>query len=140
MDSEARTDGQFQASIPINPLERDMGTQQQIEQLVQVDTYMSRMGTFTIAHKAKDWNHLQRRQQQRAISEAMIKVALRYGKKRYDRGALVYTLSDRNLQRSPYAKFTDALRGLTVVCLQNPTTPQILTAYWHTVTRRRVRK
>lgn len=117
-----------------------MGTQQQIEQLVRIDASISRMGTFTIAHKAKDWNHVERRQQQRAISEAMIKVALMYGKKRYDRGALVYTLSDRSLQRSPYAKFTDVLRGLTVVCLQGAVTPQILTAYWHTVTRRRVRK
>jgi hypothetical protein len=117
-----------------------MDTQKKIQHLVQIDSQMEQIGQLAIAHTRKDWNHLQRRQQQRAISEPMMRVALAYGKKRYDRGALVYTLNERILKHSPYAKFTDVLRGLTVVCLQETATPQILTAYWHYGTCQRVRK
>ena len=69
----------------------------------------------------------------------MIQVALMYGRKRFNKGAMIFTLGDRTLQQTPYAKYTDVLRGLTVVCLVNPSNPQILTAYWHQKIRRRSR-
>lgn len=83
---------------------------------------------------------MQRRQQQRAINNAMIQVALMYGRTSFNKGAMIFTLSDRALEQTPYAKFTDVLRGLTVVCLQAPSDPQILTAYWHEQIKRKVRK
>jgi hypothetical protein len=70
----------------------------------------------------------------------MIQIAITYGQKRFDHhGATVYTLSDRLLKHSPYAKFTNALRGLQVICIHNLNSHQILTTYWNFTTKRRVR-
>jgi hypothetical protein len=93
-----------------------------------------------IASRPKDKNHLQRRQQQRAINNVMIQIALLYGRRHFNKGAEIYTLKDRSLQQSPYAQFTDVFRGLRVVCLKGLPNPQILTVYWHQRTKRRVRK
>lgn len=117
-----------------------MNTQAKIKRLVQADGRRRQIEPITAAKPKKDRNHVQRRQQQRAISDSMIEVALMYGKKHHNRGAILYILGDRSLKRSPYAQFTDVLRGLTVVCEQQATTPHVLTAYWHTAMRRRVRK
>ncbi len=107
-----------------------MSKQQQINQLVKTDSNLSQLHELTIVRKLKDWHHLERRQQQRAINECMMKIALMYGQKHYDRGAVIYTLNDRALQHSPYAKFTDMLRGLTVVCKQGNVGLGIVTTYW----------
>ena len=115
-----------------------MNTQKKIEQLACTDNSVQRIGTLAIAHNSRDRNHLQRRQQQRGISEAMMRIALAYGKKQYRRGALVYVLNDRALKDSPYVQFTDALRGLTVVCLQGMSSVQIITTYWNYLICRRV--
>ncbi|MEE3716582.1 hypothetical protein V2H45_07485 [Tumidithrix elongata RA019] len=118
-----------------------MNTHQQIQQIATTDAQLDRAIAFTPIRKSKDLNHLQRRQQQRAISNDMIRVAIAYGQKHFDRrGAIVYTLGDRQLKQSPYARFTDTLRGLQVICLQGLSTPQILTTYWNFDTKRRVRK
>ncbi len=116
-----------------------MNRHKQIQQIATLDDRLATVDTYIPVCKSKDINHLERRQQQRAISQDMIRVAIAYGQKRFDHGAIVYTLSDRLLKHSPYAKFTDALRGLQVICLQSLNTYQILTTYWNFETKRRVR-
>jgi len=118
-----------------------MNTRKQIQQIAATDERLNQeSAAYTPICKSKDLNHLERRQQQRAISNDMIRVAIAYGQQRFDRrGAIIYTLSDRKLKCSPYAKFTDALRGLQVICLQKFPDTQILTTYWNFDTKRRVR-
>lgn len=117
-----------------------MGTQKQIYLMIKSDANQDKIGTLSIAPRRQDTNHLQRRQQQRAINEAYIKICLLYGQKHHHKGALIFTLNDRTLKQTPYAAFTDVLRGLRVVCLNGLPNPQILTVYWHKETKRRVRK
>jgi hypothetical protein len=107
-----------------------MSTKTQIHQLIQHDTNLIKSSSFTVFTGRTDRNHLQRRQQQRAINDDMIKIALTYGSKDYSYGAIRFTLTDRRLRQSPYAKMTDALRGLRVVCQPSETILQIITAYW----------
>jgi hypothetical protein len=117
-----------------------MNTHKQIQQIAATDDLLDQAIAYTPICKSKDLNHLERRQQQRAISNDMIRVAIAYGQQRFDRhGAIIYILSDRKLQCSPYAKFTDALRGLQVICLHNSPDIQILTTYWNFDTKRRIR-
>jgi len=116
-----------------------MSTQTQIHQLIQQDTNLIKSSSFTVFTGRNDQNHLQRRQQQRAINDDMIKIALTYGRKDYSYGAIRYTLTDRRLRQSPYAKMTDALRGLRVVCQPTDTILQIITTYWDSHTKQRFR-
>ena len=117
-----------------------MNTQKQIQQIASSDTLLQTVIDFSPVRKARDFNHLERRQQQRAITNDMIRVAIAYGQKRFDHhGAIVYTLCDRVLKFSPYAKFTDDLRGLQVICLHQASTPRVLTTYWNFNTKKRVR-
>ena len=117
-----------------------MQTKKQIGLIVERDANQHKIGTLAIASRNLDSNHLQRRQQQRAIDDAMIKIALLYGRKQFSHGAITFTLNDRILRKTPYSQFIDVLRGLRVVCLHGLPNPQILTAYWHEETKRRVRK
>lgn len=117
-----------------------MSIKKQLKLLIESDANKPKIYGLRIAPKHKDSNHLQRRKQQQAISNAMIQVALMYGRKHYNKGAVVFTLNDRNLRQTPYFQFTDALRGLRVVCQTNLPGFQVLTAYWHEETKRRVRK
>lgn len=113
-----------------------MNTHKHRQQLVQTDAYLADIHLPRPAPKAKDPNHAQRRQQQRGINPAMIRIALGYGRKHHRHGAIVFTLSDKTLRYSPYAKFTDTLRGLTVVCSSDITSPQLLTTYWNFACKR----
>lgn len=117
-----------------------MDKNRQISQIMESDANMNHLGTLTPVCKSKDCNHLQRRQQQRAISNAMIQIAVMYGEMQTSHGALTFTLQDKSLQHTPYWRFIDVLRGLRVVCVAGLQNPQILTAYWHEDTKRRVRK
>jgi hypothetical protein len=117
-----------------------MDANRKIKQILDRDINKTRIDHIEAVHRRKDLNHLERRQQQRAISNAMIEVALLYGKKGFSRGAIIFTLNDRNLKWTPYAKFADVLRGLRVVCLAGPPEAKILTAYWHNHTKQKVRK
>ena len=102
----------------------------QIATLIKQDPKVQAINNIVAWNSDKDPDHLKRRQQQRAISEEMIKVALAYGDKKYHRGAALYTLTDRKLAKSPYAKYTQELRGLTIVC-NAKSTLDISTAYWN---------
>ena len=114
-----------------------MDTKKQLNLIVENDFNKYKIGNLTIASRNKDSNHVQRRQQQRCINNAMIKVALMYGRKHFYKGAVIYTLNDKILKQTPYSQFTDALRGLRVVCLNGLPNPQILTTYWHSKTKRK---
>jgi hypothetical protein len=117
-----------------------MSQKKQLGMIVETDSNKDKIGTLRIAHRNKDSNHVQRRQQQRAINNTMIQVALMYGRKHHYKGAVIYTLTDRILRQTPYFRFTDTLRGLRVVCQNQLPEFQLLTAYWHEETKRRVRK
>jgi hypothetical protein len=117
-----------------------MRTIKHLKSTVEKDPNYYKIGLLQAAPRTKDCHHLQRRQQQRGIRSAMIQVALMYGRKHFHKGALIFTLYDRNLRQTPYSQFTDSLRGLRVVCLKGLPNPQILTVYWHQGTKRTVRK
>ena len=104
--------------------------QQQIANIAQNDPEVQAIGTISAWRLAKDPDHLQRRQQQRAIPDFMLQIAMAYGIKRYNKGAARYTLTDRKLAKSPYAKYTQELRGLSVVC-NAKSTSEVSTAYWN---------
>ncbi len=117
-----------------------MSNKKQLNLILESDSNKSKIGILRIAPCKKDSNHWQRRKQQRAINNAMIQVALMYGRKHHHKGAVIYTLNDRSLQQTSYRHLTDVLRGLRVVCLNGLPNPQILTTYWHFETKRRVRQ
>lgn len=112
-----------------------MPLNKELSQMLKNDTKVDQLVQMTPVTKPNDPNHLQRRQQQRAISNDMIKIAIIYGHRQFSHGALTFTLTDRNLRTTPYYRFIDALRGLRVVCIKGLPNPQILTAYWHQKTR-----
>jgi hypothetical protein len=114
-----------------------MSQKKQLNLIVERDSNRNKIGTLKIASPNKDSNHVQRRQQQRCINNAMIQVALMYGRKHFYKGAVIYTLNDKILKQTPYSQFTDALRGLRVVCLNGLPNPQILTTYWHFKTKQK---
>ena len=53
-----------------------MNTHKQIQQIAATDELLDQAIALTPIRKPKDLNHLQRRQQQRAISNDMIRVAI----------------------------------------------------------------
>lgn len=116
-----------------------MNTHKEISRIFQSDSNRTKIQSLTLARPQKDLDHVSRRQQQRAISDEMLRIALLYGRKTYNRGAVIYTLSDRTLEKTPYLKFTHTLRGLRVICKQGVPYPLVLTAYWHHETKHRAR-
>lgn len=114
-----------------------MNSHKQLQQLLGRDQERWKLGQLQRANRDYDQNHLERRQQQRGIDDAMIAITLLHGKRHFYKGASIYTLTDRCLIRTAYEKFIDSLRGLRVVCLAEPPDPIILTAYWHYTTKRR---
>jgi hypothetical protein len=78
-----------------------MNTHKQIQQIAANDNHLDKAISYSPIYKPKDLNHLERRQQQRAISDVMIRVAIAYGQQSFDHhGAIIYTLSDRKLKCS----------------------------------------
>ena len=55
-----------------------MNTHKQIQQIAANDDRLTSKVDFTTICKSKDLNHLQRRQQQRAISNEMMQIAIAY--------------------------------------------------------------
>ena len=112
-----------------------MQKQKQLQRIISTDSaYIHK--PIAIAENDKDPDHARRRQHQRAISSTMIEIAVMYGHQRHSHGSICYTLRDRDLQDSPYAKFTDMLRGLTVVCTEEQQL-RLVTAKWNFKCKRR---
>jgi hypothetical protein len=83
----------------------------------------------------QDASHAQRRAQQRGISDEHIQIALLRGYVEYLAHAKTYTLTDRRLMGTKFAKYADDLRGVRLVTEPpaNPEAPepiQITTVMW----------
>ncbi|HBE17143.1 MAG TPA: hypothetical protein DEG17_23815 [Cyanobacteria bacterium UBA11149] len=109
-----------------------MKFQKQLSQLISTDDIIKTLPRIEAFCSAKDHNHLNRRLQQRAISWDMIKLALAYGKQQYHSGATTWTLLDKSLEYTPYARFIDKLRGLRIIAANysSDNTLKLSTAYW----------
>lgn len=62
----------------------------------------------------------------------MIQLAIAYGKFKYHSHAKTWTLLDRSLIYTPYARFIDKLRGLRIIATNysSDDTLRLSTAYW----------
>ncbi|WP_353259493.1 hypothetical protein [Prochlorothrix hollandica] len=107
-----------------------MNTQKQLKTLLAQDPSVSNPIEWAFAKHRNDPNHAQRRQQQRAITNPMITIALAHGQKDHSYGAVRYALTDRSLQSTPYRKFADTLRGLTVIAYPASGQLSVCTTYW----------
>lgn len=87
----------------------------QLKQLIETDEKVISTKHFKVLRKDNDPTHFERRQQQRAISEELISLCLAYGEKKRIRGALTFTILDKNIKRTPYEKYLSDIRGLRVV-------------------------
>lgn len=118
-----------------------MNAQKQLKALLLQNSSASKPIAWSFAKHLNDPTHAQRRQQQRGITNTMITIALTHGKPDHNHGAIRYTLTDRILRHSPYQKFTDTLRGLTVVAYPHPYQLYVATTYWnHTIRSHRSAK
>ena len=91
------------------------------------------------ANKEKDPLHVERRQQQRAISDELTQVALAYGTAKWDRGSKIKTLNDRNLKKTVYQKYISKLRGLSVVYKEEDSIYHLTTVCWNYNVKSKVR-
>lgn len=108
-------------------------TKYELLDLLAADPNKQKLRPIRFIEKDKDPNHVERRHQQRAISEVMVQICLLYGAKKWIHGALTYTLSDRSLFNTPYYRHIELLRGLRVVCLEGDNYSDqfyILTVCW----------
>ena len=109
-----------------------------LKQLIETDERIVSISHYKVLRKENDPDHYERRQQQRAISEEMISLCLAYGEKKRIRGALTYTILDKNLKSTKYKKYLSELRGLRVVLnrlnkedsVKKPSEIGIQTVYW----------
>jgi len=103
-----------------------------LKQLIQTDEKVLCSKRYKALEKDKDPGHFERRKQQRAITEEMIQLCITYGEKKRIRGALTYTLLDKNLKNTNYKKYLEKVRGLRVVLnqLKDSDSLGIHTVYW----------
>lgn len=112
-----------------------------LKNIILTDERVIKSKQYSISDKVKDPTHYQRRKQQRAITEEMVQLCLTYGEKKRIRGALTYTILDKNLFKTSYKKYIDKLRGLRVV-LETSSENQLslLTTYWVTEVKKKPSK
>lgn len=115
-----------------------LNTMLSIHKLVEQDI---RANSVQLVHinKDKDPSHVERRQQQRAISDELAQVALAYGTARWDRGSQIKTLNDRNLKKTIYQKYISKLRGLSVVYKEENSIYHLTTVCWNYNVKAKVR-
>ena len=109
-----------------------MNFQAHLSQLISEDEAIDNLPKVEIFCSTKDRNHFNRRLQQRAINWDMIQLAIAYGKFKYHSHAQPWTLLDRSLIYTPYARFIDKLRGLRIIATNysSDETLRLSTAYW----------
>lgn len=117
-----------------------MNTQKQLNQIFQSDENKYKVGSLKQKFRFQDPEHTQRRKQQRAINETMMKIALLYGEKDFHGNDIRVTILDKNLRNTIYAKFIDKLRGLRVIWKGELNNPEIITVYWDFKTKATSRK
>lgn len=94
---------------------------------------------INIISNDKDIMHVERKKQQRAITNDMILIALFYGKKSRSFQDTSYTVLDRSLFFSAYEKYIDKLRGLTIIGNWCEGEFYIITCYWNFLVKSRKR-
>lgn len=117
-----------------------MNTQKQLNQIFQSDENKYKVGSLKQKVSFQDPEHTQRRKQQRAINETMMKIALLYGEKDFHGNDIRVTILDKNLRNTIYAKFIEKLRGLRVIWKGELNNPEIITVYWDFKTKATGRK
>lgn len=110
----------------------------QLDTLIASDTKINRIILHTISNE-KDLLHVERKQQQRAITNSMIFIALTYGRKERSFQDLSYKILDRSLLHTEYEKYLDKLRGLTVIGNWQENEFYIITCYWDFIIKNRKR-
>jgi hypothetical protein len=108
---------------------------QELNILVDSDKHII-LKQFTFFENSKDDFHVIRKQQQRAISNNMILIALNYGVKNRSFQDMTYTITDRCLINTKYEKHLSKLRGLTIVGNWDKTQVDnnsfiIITCFWN---------
>lgn len=103
-----------------------------LKELILADERVISSKRYSTLQKDKDPEHYERRKQQRAITEEMVQLCITYGEKKRIRGALTFTLLDKNLKHTNYNKYLEKVRGLRVVLnqLDNNSALGIHTVYW----------
>jgi hypothetical protein len=111
---------------------KPMKFQKHLHQLTSCDEAIANLPQIDIFSSARDLNHFNRRLQQRAINWDMIRLALAYGKFQYHSQAQTWTLLDKSLKYTPYARFIDKLRGLRIIAtnFSLDDSLRLSTAYW----------
>ena len=109
-----------------------------LEAIVKADPII-KLDSISILINEKDPLHVQRKQQQRAIDNNMILVALYYGNKDRTYKDLSYTIVDRSLINTPYEKYLSKLRGLTIIGKWDDSKFFIKTSYWNFLVKSRKR-
>lgn len=116
-----------------------MNTHKKLNQIFQSDVNKYKIITIEYKIRLHDFDHTQRRKQQRAINETMMKIALLYGEKDFHCNDIRVTILDKNLRNTIYANFIDELRGLRVVWKGELHKPEIITVCWNFKIKRKVR-
>lgn len=109
-----------------------MKFQKRLHQLIIKDEAIANLPKIEIFSSVKDYNHFNRRLQQRAINWDMIQLAIAYGKFKYHSQAQTWTLLDKSLKYTSYAIFIDKLRGLRIIAtnFSLDDSLRLSTAYW----------
>ena len=109
-----------------------------LEALVSADPIINE-DTIDLFENEKDPLHVERKQQQRAIDNNMILVALHYGRKQRTYQDISYTIVDRSLIGTEYEKFLSKLRGLTIIGRWEGKKFHLITSYWNFLVKSRKR-
>ena len=107
-----------------------MGINRDIRNLVDEDSTIS-PNCLIYLYNEKDPTHVDRKKQQRAITDEMILVTLYYGTKKRTYKDISYTLTDRCLRSTQYEKYLDKLRGLTIIGRWENNQFQLITSFWN---------
>jgi len=109
-----------------------------LETLVEADPIIN-SDSIDILVNEKDPLHVERKQQQRAIDDNMILIALYYGRKERTYQDISYTIVDRSLLRTDYEKYLSKLRGLTIIGRWEKDKFHLITSYWNFFVKSRKR-
>lgn len=106
-----------------------MKTKNSIKELSKTDIKLQEI-FYSFIESNHDPLHIERKQQQRAITDTAISICLAYGSKKRAIKAWNYTITDRSLKDTIYEKHSNSLRGLTIIGNWEDNVFHIITAYW----------
>lgn len=115
-----------------------MSINEGLEILVSADPIIN-TNSIELYQSEKDPLHVARKQQQRAIDNNMVLIALYYGKKQRTYQDMSYTIIDRSLLGTRYEKFLSKLRGLTIIGRWEDNKFILITSYWNFLVKLRKR-